>query len=134
MNNHIIHGRLVRDPELTPRRNSEGSDRVNFTVAVDRRFGDESDFFDCVAFGKRAETIDKYFKKGQEIITWGEGHINSYEDRNGVKRKSYSIFVEGFDFCGSRKDNGQAAAQIAQDAAALLMPDTMEAQEEDIPF
>lgn len=103
MNNHIIHGRLVRDPELTPRKNSDGSDRVNFTVAVDRRFGDESDFFDCVAFGKRAETIDKYFKKGQEIITWGEGHINSYEDRNGVKRKSYSIFVEGFDFCGSAK-------------------------------
>ena len=105
MNNHTIHGRLVRDPELTPRRNSESSDRVNFTVAVDRRFGDESDFFDCVAFGKRAEVIDKFFKKGQEIIVTGEGHINSYEGKDGVKRKSYSIFVEGFDFCGSAKDN-----------------------------
>ena len=104
MNNHVIHGRLCRDPELTPRRNSDSSDRVNFTVAVDRRFGDESDFFDCVAFGKRAEVIHKYFTKGKEIIVSGEGHINSYTDRSGTKRKSYSILVNDFDFCGSKSD------------------------------
>ena len=105
MNNHTIHGRLVRDPELTPRKNSDSSDRVNFTVAVDRRFGDETDFFDCVAFGKTAEVIDKYFGKGKEIIVSGEGQLHSYTDKNGVKRKSYSIFVQGFDFCGSKSDN-----------------------------
>lgn len=125
MNNHIIHGRLTRDPELTPRKNSDGSDRVNFTVAVDRRFGDEADFFDCVAFGKRAETIDKFFTKGQEIIVWGEGQTHSYTDRNGVKRKSYGIFVEGFDFCGSKKD-GQKQEQAAADS--------FQQAEEDIPF
>lgn len=105
MNNHVIHGRLCRDPELTPRKNSDSSDRVNFTVAVDRRYGDETDFFDCVAFGKTAELIDKWMQKGREIIVWGEGHINSYTDRNGTKRKSYSIFVDGFDFCGSKSDS-----------------------------
>ena len=115
MNYHIIHGRLTRDPELTPRRNSEGSDRVNFTVAVDRRYGDETEFFDCVAFGKRAETIDKFFSKGQEIICWGEGHINSYEGKDGVKRRSYSIFVEGFDFCGSsKKSDGKSGDSFDQ--------------------
>lgn len=115
MNYHIIHGRLTRDPELTPRRNSEGSDRVNFTVAVDRRYGAETEFFDCVAFGKRAETIDKFFSKGQEIICWGEGHINSYEGKDGVKRRSYSIFVEGFDFCGSsKKSNGKSGDSFDQ--------------------
>ena len=115
MNYHIIHGRLTRDPELTPRRNSEGSDRVNFTVAVDRRYGDETEFFDCVAFGKRAETIDKFFSKGQEIICWGEGHINSYEGKDGVKRRSYSIFVEGFDFSGSsKKSNGKSGDSFDQ--------------------
>lgn len=115
MNYHIIHGRLTRDPELTPRRNSEGSDRVNFTVAVDRRYGDETEFFDCVAFGKRAETIDKFFSKGQEIICWGEGHINSYEGKDGVKRRSYSIFVEGFDFCGSsKKSDGKSGDSFEQ--------------------
>ena len=122
MNNHTIHGRLVRDPELTPRKNSDSSDRVNFTVAVDRRFGDETDFIDCVAFGKTAELIDKWMQKGREIIVWGEGHINSYTDRNGVKRKSYSIFVDGFDFCGSKADSNKSTG------------DSWEKQQGDIPF
>lgn len=126
MNNHYIHGRLVRDPELTPRKNSDSSDRVNFTVAVDRRFGDEADFIDCVAFGKTAELIDKWFDKGREIIAWGEGHINSYTDRNGVKRKSYSIFVEGFDFCGSKNDSSKGK----NDSSSA----DWQKQQEDIPF
>lgn len=105
MNKHIIHGRLVRDPELTPRPNSESSDRVNFTVACDRRFGDETDFYDCVLFGGGALVIDKYFSKGSEIVVVGEGQIRSYEGKDGVKRKAYSVVVSDFDFCGSRKDN-----------------------------
>lgn len=125
MNNHAIHGRLVRDPELTPRKNSDSSDRVNFTVATDRRFGDESDFFDCVAFGQRAEVINKFFSKGKEIIVWGEGHINSYEGKDGVKRKSYSIFVDGFDFCGSKEKSSERKNDSG---------DNWNKQEEDIPF
>jgi single-strand DNA-binding protein len=125
MNNHTIHGRLVRDPELTPRKNSDSSDRVNFTVATDRRYGDEADFFDCVCFGKRAEVIEKYFKKGQEIIVWGEGQIHSYEGKDGIKRKSYSVFVEGFDFCGSKNDSGKSKKDPG---------DNWTKQQEDIPF
>jgi single-strand DNA-binding protein len=121
MNNHLIHGRLVRDPQLTPRANSDSSDRVNFTVAVDRR-GEGTVFIDCVAFGKRAEVIEKFFSKGQEIICWGEGRLNSYADKNGIKRKSYSIFVEGFDFCGSKKDGNSSGA------------DSWEQLDEDDPF
>ena len=127
MNNHTIHGRLVRDPELTPKKNSDSSDRVNFTVAVDRRFGDETDFFDCVCFGKRAEVIDKYFSKGKEIIVIGEGQIHSYEDRNGVKRKSYSIMVSDFDFCGS-KGGGSKSEE------STPISDSFEEQASDIPF
>lgn len=132
MNNHTIHGRLVRDPELT-KGSEESRNRCKFTVAVDRRFGDETDFIDCVIFGKRAGVIDKYFGKGSEIALSGEGQIHSYEDKSGVKRKSYSIVVSDFDFCGSRKDNTQAA-QLEKDAKDLLMPDSFEEQSEDIPF
>ena len=105
MNTHTIHGRLVRDPDLTPRKNSDGSDRVNFTVAVDRRFGDETDFFDCVLFGGGAAVIEKYFHKGSEIVVSGEGQLRSYEGKDGVKRKAYSIMVSNFDFCGSKNDS-----------------------------
>lgn len=102
MNIHFIHGRLVRDPELTPRANSESSDRCNFTVACDRRYGDEADFYDCVIFGKRAGVVEKYFHKGSEIVLFGEGQQRSYTDKNGIKRKSYSVVVADFDFCGSK--------------------------------
>lgn len=128
MNTHIIHGRLARDPDYT--RGAEPTkDRTNFTVATDRRFGDESDFFDCVMFGKRAAVIDKYFSKGSEILITGEGQIRSYEDKTGVKRRAYSIVVSDFDFCGSRRENqaqgvtGQAATSGFEDAV-----------DDDIPF
>ncbi len=118
MNIHFIHGRLVRDPELTPRANSESSDRCNFTVACDRRYGDEADFYDCVIFGKRAGVVEKYFSKGSEIVVVGEGRIRSYTDKNGVKRKAYSVMVADFDFCGSKSkdnDNGDSWEQLDED-------------------
>lgn len=133
MNMKIIKGRLVRNPEYT-QKPEENKSFAKWTVATDRRFGDETDYHDCIIFGKRAGVVDKWLTKGSEILCWGEEHHEPYTGRDGVKRKSVTLFVDGFDFCGSRKDNGQAAAQIAQDAAALLMPDTMQAQEEDIPF
>lgn len=117
MNIHFIHGRLVRDPELTPRANSEGSDRCNFTVATDRKYGDEADFYDCVVFGKRAGVIEKYFSKGSEIVLFGEGQQRSYTAKDGTKRKSYSVVVSDFDFCGSKKkdDNGDSWEQLDKD-------------------
>ena len=64
MNIKIIHGRLVRAPELTRDDTDDKKNRCKFTVATDRRYGDEADFHDCIIFGKRAEVIDKYFDKG----------------------------------------------------------------------
>ena len=128
MNIHMIHGRLVRDPEFT-KGNEDKNSRTNFTVAVDRRYGDETDFFDCVVFGKRAEVIHKYFHKGSEILLTGEGQIRSYDDKNGVRRKSYSIALAGFDFCGSR-----LADSDSQQTAAEPNPDGFKELDEDIPF
>ena len=125
MNTHTIHGRLVRDPELTPRKNSDRSDRVNFTVATDRRFGDEADFFDCVLFGGGAQVIEKWFHKGSEIVVSGEGQIRSYEGKDGVKRKSYSIVVDQFDFCGGKKESSERKNDSG---------DNWNKQEEDNPF
>ena len=131
MNIHIIHGRLVRDPEFT-KGNDDKSSRCNFTVATDRRYGDETDFFDCVIFGKRAEVISKYFRKGSEILVSGEGQIRSYEDKNGVKRKAYSVLASDFNFCGSKSD-GSNVQQTAPEKPEPE-PDGFKEIEEDIPF
>lgn len=124
MNIHLIHGRLVRDPEFT-KGNEDKNSRCNFTVAVDRRYGDETDFFDCVIFGKRAEVIHKFFHKGSEILASGEGQIRSYDDKSGVRRKAYSITVSDFDFCGSPA-SGSSDQVSTQDEQVKL--------DEDIPF
>lgn len=129
MNQIIIHGRLTRDPEFTPRANSEGSDRVNFTVADDRRFGDETNFHRCVCFGKRAGVIDKYFQKGSEIlIRDGEVQLRPYTDKNGVKRDGYSVIVHDFDFCGSKNKSENQSVSNAD------LGDNWEQFDEDNPF
>lgn len=129
MNKFILHGRLVRDPELTKGQDAN-KDRTNFTVAVDRRYGDETDFFDCVIFGKRAGVVATYFNKGSEILLTGEGQIRSYEDRNGVKRKAFSVVVSDFEFCGSRKDSKAGSVPDPAEPAT----DGFEDINADIPF
>ena len=106
MNIKILHGRLVRDPDYTAD-SDEKKCRCRFTVATDRRYGDEADFHDCIIFGKRAAVVDKYFSKGSEIIVIGEDQGRSYEDKNGVKRKSWTLVVSDFDFCGSKNDSSE---------------------------
>ena len=118
-----IHGRLTRDPEFT--QGSEPSkDRVNFTVAADRRFGDEAEFTNCVMWGKRAGVIHKYFGKGSEIVILGEPQTRSYKDKDGNNRKSTSVVVIEFDFCGSKK----------KDESAPELGDSWEEFDEDNPF
>ena len=131
MNKHAIHGRFVRDPELI-KDADVAKTRAKFTVAVDKSYGDETDFFDCIVFGKRANVIDKYFSKGSEIVLIGEGRSNSYTDKNGVKRKSYTIVVNDFDFCGSKRDDHNEHSE--RDERDDRIADTFEDAESDIPF
>lgn len=123
MNLFVIHGRLVRDPELT-QADDPNKDRCKFTVASDYRFGDDAGFFDCVMFGKRAAVINKYFRKGSEIMLFGELQQHKWEGKDGVKRTGYSTIVMHFDFCGSKSDKGETQAPVP----------TFEETTEDIPF
>lgn len=111
MNSACIHGRLVRDPELKDYTTGKGEPGklVKFTVAVNRRFGEEADFFDCVCYGKLAEVIDKYFSKGREIVVSGEMQCHKYEAKDGTMRYPWSLVVNTFDFCGSKKDSSYKA-------------------------
>ena len=125
LNRHEIMGRLVRDPELT-RGADETKDRINFTVAVDDDYGDGTEFIDCVLFGKRAGAVEKWKKKGDGIYVAGPGRIHSYEGKDGVKRKSYSITVRDMDlFPPGSKDNGKSESSKG---------DSWTKQQEDIPF
>lgn len=129
MNQIIIHGRLTRAPEINSFRNKEGRDTsvCRFSVAVNRNYGDEADFFNCSVFGKRAEVVDKYFCKGSEIVIKGRMESNKYKDRDGNDRIGWGIMVEGFDFCGSKSSGDQ-------NTPSELKPDSFEQLEDDVPF
>ena len=90
MNKVILMGRLTRDAEMF----GQKSKVARFTLAVDRSYGeDETDFFNCVSFGKQAEFVEKFLKKGIKVLVTGRLQNNSYEDKQGQVQKNYDVRV-----------------------------------------
>lgn len=114
LNQVAIQGRLVRDPEL--RRTDSGKAVTSFSVACDRDFKNsqtgekEVDFLDCVAWGSTAETVERYFRKGQMAMVTGRLQIRQYTDKNGQKRRYAEILVSSVYFCGSKESGTQASS------------------------
>lgn len=130
MNSIIIHGRLVRTPKTGEFTTKNGDKRANckFTVAVDRRYGEETDFFNCVCFGRLSEVIAKFFDKGSEIVVSGEMQCNPYEAEDGSKRYPWSLVVNSMDFCGSKKDKDGSVNDDVPDGFKAVDDD------DDVPF
>lgn len=106
MNCVQIVGRLCKAPEL---RTNGDTTVTKFSVAVDRRFKkDEADFISCVAFGKTAEFIDKYFSKGNRIGITGEWRTGSYTNKDGNKVYTNDCVVTTAEFVESKKDSAPA--------------------------
>ena len=102
MNRVMLIGRLTAKPEL--RYTASNVPFARFTLAVDRNYGeDETDFFNCVSFGKQAEFVEKYLKKGIKVLVTGRLQNNGYEDKQGNKVTATQIITEEVEFCESRK-------------------------------
>lgn len=104
MNKVILVGRTARDIELKEIKGNKikgTADTVvaNFTLAVDDRKSDETAFVNCVAWGKLAETLEQYIKKGMPLQLWGKLRTHNYEDKDGNNRFVTDVIVEGFEFC-----------------------------------
>ena len=113
MNKWIGMGRLVRDPEVRYTQGQDAKAISRFTIACDRKFKKENepsaDFISCVAFGKVAEFIEKYVKKGTKVVVEGRWQTGSYEDREGKKVYTNDCFVESCEFAESKKESENAA-------------------------
>ena len=103
MNKVILLGRLTKDPET---RQAGDTTVARFSVAVDRRYkqdgGQAADFPSCVAFGKTAEFISKYFRQGMKIALEGRLQMGSYE-KDGVKHYTTDVIAEVVEFAESKK-------------------------------
>ena len=102
MNVSVIRGRMVANPEL--KTTSNGTSITRFTVAVERRRGDDgADFIRCVAFGKSAEFASQYLHKGDRVGVIGRLQVQQYE-KDGEKREAWSVAVDQFDLIETKKE------------------------------
>ena len=113
MNKVILMGNLTRDPEI---RYSQGENSLaiaRFSIAVNRRFsrqGDtDTDFFNCTAFGKLAEFVEKYFKQGSRMLLTGRVQNDNYTNKNGERVYSVQIMADEIEFA-ERKSTADANA------------------------
>ncbi len=92
-NRITLVGNLTRDPEI--RYVGSGAAVTKFTLAVNRRSKqqEETDYIDCVAWDKLAETCNTYLKKGMSCLVDGRLSIRSYETKEGEKRKASEVVV-----------------------------------------
>lgn len=100
MNRVILMGRLTKDPET---RYSNDKAITRFSLAVDRKFSQETDFLNIVTFGKTAEFCEKYFKKGVKIALDGRIQTGSYTKQDGTKVYTTDIVAEAVEFAESKK-------------------------------
>lgn len=106
MNNVFLSGRLVRDPEVRYGASS-GMAVARFTLAIDRftKEGEDkkADYPSCMAFGKTAEFIEKYFSKGLRVIVTGKLQTGSYE-KDGVKHYTTDVIADRVEFADGKKE------------------------------
>lgn len=130
INNAVIMGRLVRDPE--ERKTSAGKSVCSFCVAVNDDFNkDKTYYIDFIAWDKKAEFVIKHFRKGSMIAVQGKITTRNREDKNGSKHKAVEIVADAVSFCGEKKDAAHSSVDVPPpvDNGYRDIPD-----DEDLPF
>ena len=108
MNSVCLVGRLTRDPEV--RYGSQTQMAIaRFSIAVDRPFADrngerQTDFIRIVCFGKSAEFVEKYFRKGMRVGVTGSLRTDSYTNKDGVNVSTVEVAADRVEFMESRAE------------------------------
>jgi len=141
MNRVMLIGRLTKDPDF---RTTQNSSYARFNVAVDRRFkkdGEEqtADFPSCVAWGKTAEFVDKYFHKGMKIGIVGRIQTGSYKNKDGQTVYTTDVIAEEVEFIESKNASGASGGDSAPNTAPPATSDDgwmniPEGADEELPF
>ena len=146
LNKAIIIGNLTRDPEIKSL--PSGVKVASFSVATNRVWKDKNgakqenvDYHNIVVFGRQAEIVGQYMKKGSSILVEGRMQTRSWDDAGGVKKYRTEIIADRIQF-GPRRDGaapgGYSANEPAKEENKKAL-DTIEYPEEeinpeDIPF
>lgn len=138
MNKVILVGRLTRDPDMRYSKGENSTAIARFSLAVDRRYkrdGEpDADFFNCTAFGKQAEFVDRYLKQGMKMVVIGRIQNDNYTNRDGQKVYSVQIMVEELEFAESKnatQTDGSSRPEANDADGFMKMPEGIQ---EELPF
>lgn len=144
-NKVILVGNLTRDPEL--RYTPKGTAIARLGIACNRKWKSETGelkeevtFVDVDAFGKQAETIGQYLKKGRPILIEGRLRYDTWEDKqSGQKKSKLGVVLEMFQFLDSGGGRGEGGASApSRPAPAAPAPESGDAEPphegDDVPF
>lgn len=136
MNICLFTGRTTKDIELRYTQDQKAFGR--FSLAVDNGYGDnkKTSFFNIVAFGNQAESIEKHVKKGTKIAVRCRAERNDYTDKNGITHRSVEFILYEWEFAQAKAENAntsqsEPAQQSAPADGFMPMPDDLDA---DLPF
>lgn len=135
LNRVALVGRMTRDPEL--RQTGSGTAFCKFGIANNRNYTangerkEEVSFFNCTAWGRTAEVINQWCKKGKQVAIDGRLQQRSWEDKDGKRQSAVDIVVENLQMLGDRTGGqSQAPAEPSADPYAGDAPD----YDSEIPF
>lgn len=127
MNKWIGMGRLCKDPEISV--STSGTQIAKYSIAVDRKFKREgqptADFFNCTSFGKQADFVEKYLKKGMKVVVAGSIQMDTYTTKTGEKKTSTNVMVEDVEFAESKSESKKPEDNFLNIADSIL---------EELPF
>lgn len=129
MNNWQGIGRICNDIEV--RYTASQTAVAKVTVAIDEGYGDKkkTNFISCIVFGKTAENLERFSKKGLRIAIQGHISTGSYE-RDGQKRYTTDVIADRVEFIDFKEKNDASSSQNATED----IPDGFAAIDEQIPF
>lgn len=143
LNKVMLIGNITKDPEI--RTIPSGQQVASFSIATNRTWKDkdggkkeQAEFHSIVAWGKLAEIIGQYCKKGMKIYIEGRLATKAWDDQNGVKKFKTEIIAENLLMLSSRQ--GQSSSSYPQqkvnedEEMPIIQADDEEIAIEDIPF
>lgn len=141
MNVVILRGNLTRDVELRTTQNDNKVARFGIAVRRETKNSEgnyDSDYLNCIAFGKLAETIDKYFHKGSGIIIEGHIQTGSYEKEDGTKVFTTDIVVGRIEFdrkpVESKQEDKETEPEMPKEDPYEAMGKQIEMEEVELPW
>jgi single-strand DNA-binding protein len=137
INNVVLVGRIVREPEL--RYTPQNTAVATFTLAVNRRFKNaqgerEADFINCVIWRQSAENLANWAKKGALIGVTGSIQVRNYENKEGQRVYVTEVLADNFQMLESNSNKTEKGKTKSQQDKAPFAGSPMEVSDDDLPF